>query len=348
MADLYRPQNVLKEPKGYEAVQVAIPCSQQRIGTLGRLGVKPESIRNADGSISEGNWYWWTSKECPGPNDDLADAARIDLGLEPCARDHVPGRTCVRKFYPERTLYPDGSFREQGWSWNAQAGNRDEMGFTQNWNIYFTPEEAAIYATLRDDNYLKSLDVQTALAIYYGVLNWRCVGKLNAILEPSPVSPQSLAGRHDSGSQFWLEFWERSIRDRIWMVRSDLRQVRLPDGKLVTGLRPPNEISRPPSCVTEAGQIAGYVAGALALYAGAPGWLTTVMSLPNTLLGFRDMLRQLNLASKIQESLLGEPSPAEKELLDKSSQTKSPTGFAGGASGFPWWLVAGAALLLSS
>lgn len=348
MADFYRPQNILKESKGYEAVQVAVPCSQQRVGTLSRLGMKPDSVKNADGSISEGYWYWWTSSQCPGPNDDLADAARIDLGLEPCPRDHIPGKTCIKKWYPERTLYPDGSFREQGWSWNSQAGNRDDMGFTENWNIYFTPEEAALYATLRDDAYLKTLDLQSAIAIYYGVLNWKCIGKLNAVLEPSPISPQSLAGRYDSGSQFWLEFWERSIRNRLWMARPDLRQVRLPDGKLVTGLQPPDEISRPPSCTTEAGQIVGYVAGALMAYAGVPTLIQAAISLPQTVVGFRNMLRQLDAASKVEKALLGEPSPAEKELLDKSSQTKSPTGVTGGAGAFPWWLVAGAALLLSS
>lgn len=341
------PTKILKEFTGFDDIRVAVPCSQQRVGTLSRLGVKPDSISNADGSISEGYWYWWTSRECPGPYDDMADAARIDMDLEPCPRDHIPGKTCVRKFYPERTVYPDGSFREQSWSWNPQAGKRDEMGLTENWNIYFTPEEAAIYATLRDDNYLKTLDLQAAIAIYYGVLNWKCVGKLNAVLEPSPISPQSLAGRYDTGSQFWLEFWERSIRDRLWMARPDLRQVRLPDGRLVTGLQPPDQISKPPSCQTSAGKIVGYVAGALMAYAGVPTLLQAAISLPQSIIGFRDMLRQLSAASKIQEVLLGEPSAPEQVLIDKATQTKSPTGVAGGASGFPWWLVAGAALLLA-
>ena len=343
----------------YEDTVETLPCSSQGIGTLSRLGSEPASVQNADGSVSEGVWHWWTSDSCPDPQAVKAreqmQAGRVARGLDPlpdCPTPDVPGKTCQRKFYPERTLYPDGSFREQSWSWQAGASGRDQFGMVQNWDVQFTPEEARIYASLQSEDYLRSLDARAVLAVYYSLLNWKCIGKVGAVLEPSPVSPQSLAKRYDSGSQFWLEFWERGLRDRIWMVRPDLRQVRLPDGRLETGLQPPADISRPPSCTTQTGQILSYVVGALTLYASVPTWITTVMSLPDTLLSFRDMLKTMGRASEIQRALLGTPSPVEQALDARASgQTKSPTEAAGavsGASGVPWWLLAaGAAALLS-
>lgn len=346
----------------YEDYEKVLPCSSVGVGTLSRLGSEPASVQNADGGVSEGVWHWWTSDSCPDrlatAQRALAQASRIDRGLDPlpdCPMPDVPGKTCIRKFYPERTLYPDGSFREQSWSFQPSASGKDSYGMVQNWEIYFTPEEAKIYAALQSDDYLKSLDARAVLAIYYSLLNWKCVGKINAVLEPSPVSPQSLSRRYDTGSQFWLEFWERGLRERIWMVRSDLRQVRLPDGRLETGLQPPADISRPPACTSSAGQIVGYVAAALTLYAGMPAWVDIAAQLPQTVIGFRDMLRAMGRAAEIQTALLGTPSPVEKALeAQASGQTKSPTGVAGGASvisgseGIPLWLIAaGAAVLLS-
>lgn len=349
------PVTVLKEPKGLEDISTQIPCSAQGIGSLYRLGSEAASVQNPDGSVSEGVWHWWTSEACPDRQQVIAreqmQAGRVARGLDPmpdCPIPNVPGKTCVRRFYPERTLYPDGSFREQSWAWEPAAPNKDQFNLIESWNVYFTPEEARVYASLQNDDYLRSLDGRAVLAVYYSLLNWKCIGKVGAVLEPSPVSPQSLAGMRDFGSQSWLEFWERSLRDRIWMVRSDLRQVRLPDGRLETGLQPPAEISRPPSCVTQTGQIISYVAGALTLYAGVPSWISAAMSLPDTLLGFRDMLRAAGRAAEIQTALLGVPSPVEQALIAQASgETKSPTGVAGGASGFPVWLLAaGAAALL--
>jgi hypothetical protein len=221
------------------------------------------------------------------------------------------------------------------------------------WDIQFNPEEAKIYAALRSDEYLKMLDARVVLAIYYSLLQWKCVGKINAVLSPSPVSPQSLTGRYDSGTQFWLEFWERGLRDRIWMVRPDLRQVRLPDGSLETGLRPPADISRPPACTSTTGQIIGYVAAAAMTLAGIPTALQVAMNLPTTVLGRRDMISKLSMASQIQNALMGVPSPVEEKLIAQATgETKSPTGTAGvavgGASGVPWLLLAGAAVALLS
>lgn len=346
----------------YEDVQKVVPCSSAGIGTLSRLGSQEAQERNPDGSVSEGLWHWWTSDSCPDSKQqqafDLMNQGRSDKGLEPiapCPMPDVPGKTCRKKFHPQRTLYPDGSFREQNWSWQPSASNRNEFGMVENWNVYFTPEEAQVYASLSNDDYLKGLDLQTTLAIYYSLLNWKCVGKTAAVLDPSPVSPQSLAGRYDTGSQFWLEFWERSLRDRIWMVREDLRQVRLPDGRSVTGLRPPADISRPPSCVSQTGQILSYVVGALTLYAGVPTWISTVMSLPDTVLGLRSMLKAAGRASEIQKALVGTPSPVEKDLMDRASneptqvggrvQETGPAGVpAGPAKGLPLLLLAGIAL----
>ena len=353
------PVSILKEPRGLEDISIGVPCSVAGIGTLSRLGTEPASVRNPDGSVSEGNWHWWTSDSCPDRQTviarDAMQTGRVARGLDPlpdCPMPNVPGKTCQRKFYPERTLYPDGSFIEQSWTWDVAAPNRDSFNLVENWNVYFSPDEAKIYAALQSDEYIKMLDPKAVLAIYYSLLNWKCIGKVGAVLEPSPVSPQSLARRYDSGSQFWLEFWEKGLRERIWMVRPDLRQVRLPDGTLETGLRPPADISRPPSCVTQTGQIVGYVAAALTFYAGMPSWISLAMSLPDTVLGIRDLISKLSMASQIQNALMGVPSPVEQKLIAQASgETKSPTGAAGavgGASGFPLWLLAaGAAVLLS-
>jgi hypothetical protein len=346
------PTTILKEPRGYEGVQVAAACSSLGVGTLSRLGTAAASVQNPDGSVSEGNWHWWTSDQCPAPGDDLADAQRISMELEPCPRPHVPGTTCIRRWYPERTLYPDGSFREQSWEFRPSAPDRDVMGLRMRWDIYFNPEEARIYAALQNDEYLKALDARAVIGIYYSLLQWKCTGKIDAKLNPSPVSPQGLAGRYNDESQVWLEFWERGLRDRIWMVRSDLRQVRLPDGRLETGLRPPADISRPPACTSTAGQVIGYVAAAVLTLAGMPPALEIAMNLPNTVLGLRDLISKLSMASQIQNALMGVPSPVEQKLIAQASgETKSPTGAVGavgGASGIPLWLLAaGAAVLLS-
>ena len=335
--------------KLFEDTLEVLPCSSAGVGTLSRLGTEAGSVQNADGSVSEGLWHWWTSDQCPAPGTDQADARRIELGLEPCPRPHIPGTTCIRRWYPERTLYPDGSYREQSWDWQPSASDKDSMGFRMRWDIQFTPEEAKIYAALRSDEYLKMLDARAVLAIYYSLLQWKCVGKINAVLSPSPVSPQDLAGRYDSGTQFWLEFWERGLRDRIWMVRQDLRQVRLPDGSLETGLRPPADISRPPACTSTTGQIIGYVAAAAMTLAGIPAALQVAMSLPTTVLGLRDLISKLSMASQIQNALLGTPSPVEQALIAQASgETKSPTAVSSGAGGVPWWLLAGAAALALS
>ena len=343
----------------YEDVQKPAPCSSAGVGTLSRLGTEPVSIRNPDGSVSEGNWHWWTSDSCPDRQTviarDAMQAGRVARGLDPlpdCPMPDVPGKTCQRKFYPDRTLYADGSFVEQNWQFEPAASGKDEYGMVQNWNVYFTPDEAKIYAALQNEEYIKTLDSTAVIAIYYSLLQWQCTGKINAMLQPSAVSPQSLANRYDSGSQFWLEFWERGLRDRIWMVRTDLRQVRLPDGRLETGLRPPSEISRPPNCTSTAGQIVGYVAAAIQTLTGMPPALSFALNLPSTLLGLRDLISKLSMASQIQTALMGVPSPVEQALIVKATgETKIPTGTAvavGGAGGFPLWLIAaGAAVLLS-
>lgn len=345
----------------YEDVQKPAPCSSAGVGTLSRLGTEPVSLRNPDGSVSEGVWHWWTSDSCPDRQTviarDAMQAGRVARGLDPlpdCPMPDVPGKTCQRKFYPERTLYADGSFVEQSWQFEPAASGKDEYGLVENWNVYFTPEEAKIYAALQNEEYIKTLDSTAVIAIYYSLLQWQCVGKINAVLQPSAVSPQSLAKRYDSGSQFWLEFWERGLRDRIWMVRKDLRQVRLPDGRLETGLRPPSEISNPPSCTSTAGQIVGYVAAAIQAFTGMPPALSFALNLPSTLLGLRGLISKLSMASQIQTALMGVPSPVEQALIVKATgETKSPTGTAGaavgGAGGFPLWLIAaGAAAVLLS
>ena len=343
----------------YEDVQKVVPCSSAGIGSLSRLGSQAATVTNPDGSISEGIWHWWTSDSCPDSKQqqafDLMNQGRSDKGLDtlsPCPMPDIPGKTCKRKFYATKTVFSDQSYLESNWTWVGANGG-DALGLKENWSIYFTPEEGGIYATLQSDDYLKALDARTVIAIYYSVLNYKCVGKINAVLDPSPVSPQSLVGKYDSGSQFWLEFWERSLRDRIWMVRQDLRQVQLPDGRLETGLRPPSEISLPPNCTSTAGQVVGYVAAALQVLSGMPPALSFALNLPNTILSLREMITKMSMAAKIQSALTGEPSPVEKVLMEKASgETKSPTEVIDGApatvtpasgGGIPWLLIAGAA-----
>jgi hypothetical protein len=254
---------------------------------------------------------------------------RSDKGLDPipaCPMPDVAGKTCKRRFYPSKTVFPDQSYLESNWTWVGVNGG-DDLGMKENWRVYFTPEEAGIYAMLQSDEYLKALDSRTLLAIYYSLLNYKCVGKINAVLDPSPVSPQSLAGKYDTGSQFWLEYWERGLRNRIYDIRTDLRKVVLPDGRVETGLLPPADISRPPACTSSTGQIITYVAAALTAYAGMPGWVDLAMQLPKGLLAFRSMLSGSKLAAQIQTALMGVPTPVEKVLMEKASgETKSPTG----------------------
>jgi hypothetical protein len=105
--------------------------------------------------------------------------------------------------------------------------------------------------------------------------------------------------------------------------------------------------------VTQTGQIVGYIAGALTFYAGMPSWISLVMNLPDTVLGIRDLIGKLSMASQIQNALRGVPSPVEEKIIAQATgETKSPTGTAGvavgGASGVPWLLLAGAAVALLS
>jgi hypothetical protein len=349
--------------RAYEDVQKVIPCSSAGIGTLSRLGSEAATVTGPDGSISEGVWHWWTSDACPDPKltaaFDLMNQGRSDKGLDPipaCPMPDVPGKTCKPRFYPSKTVFPDQSYQESNWTWVGANGG-DDYGMKENWRVYFTPEEAQLYATLQSDDYLRAFDARTIIAIYYSLLNYKCVGKINAVLDPSPVSPQSLAGKYDTGSQFWLESWERGLRDRIWMVRQDLRQVQLPDGRLETGLRPPADISRPPACTSTTGQIIGYVAAAAMALAGMPPALEFALNLPSTALGLKDMIGKMTYAAKVQAALMGQPSPVEKVLMEKASgETKSPTesgSTSGGAvsssgGGLPWLLIAGAAAALLS
>lgn len=352
--------------RAYEDVQKVVPCTSAGIGTLSRLGTQAATVTADDGSLAEGYWHWWTSDSCPDANTqaaiDLVNQGRSDKGLDPipaCPMPDVPGKTCKRRFYPNKVIHPDGSYTESNWTWvGAQGG--DDLGMRENWRIEFTPEEANLYAILQSDDYIKAMDARSILAIYYSVLQWKCVGKISAVLDPSPVSPQSLKGKYDTGSQFWLESWEKGLRNRIWNLRKDLRQVKLPDGRMETGLKEPIELSRAPNCTSTAGQIALLTAAALTAYAGMPTWVEAVMQLPDGLLAFRSMLKGSKLAAEVETALLGEPSPVEKTLMDKASgETKPPAsqdtaGPAGttpapaAGGGIGWLILAGAAAALLS
>lgn len=313
----------------YEDVQKVVPCSSAGIGTLSRLGSQTETINYQDGSISEGVWHWWISDSCPDfklqEAFDLMNLGRSDKGLdtiEPCPKPDVSGKTCKRRFYPYKTLYKDGSFLESNWSWVGANGG-DDLGLVENWHVYFTPEEASVYAFLQDDNNLKNLDAGTIIGIYYSLLQRKCIGKINSVLSSSAASPQSLEGKYDTGSQFWLEYWEQGLRDRIWKIRQDLRQVKLADGRLETGLRPPSELDVPLNCQSTAGQMIVLIANAITFLAGVPPALQFAFDLPYTLISFRDIYNKLTLSSKVQFTLANIASPVAKEFANLSSGLSS-------------------------
>lgn len=313
----------------YEDVQKVVPCSSAGIGTLSRLGSQTETINYQDGSISEGVWHWWVSDSCPDfklqEAFDLMNLGRSDKGLdtiEPCPKPDVSGKTCKRRFYPYKTLYKDGSFLESHWSWVGANGG-DDLGLVENWHVYFTPEEASIYALLQDDNNLRDLDARTIIGIYYSLLQRKCIGKINSVLSPSAVSPQSLEGKYDTGSQFWLEYWEQGLRDRIWKIRQDLRQVKLSDGRLETGLRPPSELDIPLNCKSTAGQMIVLVANAITFLAGVPPALQFAFDLPTTIISLRDLINKFTLSSKVQFTLANVSSPVAKEFANLSSGSSS-------------------------
>jgi hypothetical protein len=221
----------------------------------------------------------------------------------------------------------------------------------QRWDIYSTPDEAKLYAALQDDNYLKSLDPKAALAIYYSLLNWKCVGKIDPKLDPGPVSPQSLAGRYSDESQVWLEFWESNLRDRLWMVRSDLRQIRLPDGRLETGLRPPTDLAAMrPACTSTAGKWAVITARR-----PSPRWQRSLFRcnwqwrFQTPCWGCATSFGVSDYPVRFKTRSWASLAPWTRHWKRKAlGQTKSPTGVVGGAGGFPWWLVAGAAAIALS
>lgn len=287
-----------------EDVREVVPCTSMGIGTLTRLGSREATVRNTDGSQSVGVWHWWTGASCPDPRTEAAQA--LARG-EACPIEDVPGRTCIPRFYPTRTVWPDGRLREESWTWTGAQGG-DDMGIVRNWSVDFTAEEAALYTSLSDDGWIRALNGNVAVAIYYSLLQYRCVDG-TARLEPSPVSPQSLRGRYDTGSQFWLEYWEQGLRDRIWNLRPDLRRMRLPDGTLGDGLKDPRSLADEtrPNCTSQATQLIGLVVGAALTLVGAPVWVSMLLSVPDTVQGFRTMIRNGNLMARVRENLVDAP-----------------------------------------
>lgn len=287
-----------------EDVREVVPCTSLDIGTLARLGTREAVVDNTDGSRSEGLWHWWTGASCPDPR---VQAAQELARGEVCPLQDVPGKTCIPRFYPTRTIWPDGRMREEAWTWVGVQGG-DDMGLSRNWSVDFTAEEAALYTSLSDDGWIRSLNGNVAVAIYYSLLQYRCVDG-TARLDPSPVSPQSLRGRYDTGSQFWLANWEQGLRDRIWNLRPDLRRMRLPDGTLGEGLRDPVTLANEtrPNCASQASQVIGLVVGAALTLVGAPVWVSMLLSVPDTVQGFRTMLRNGSLMSRIREDVAQAP-----------------------------------------
>lgn len=345
----------------YEDYEKVVPCSQLIPGSgspssLSRLAGRRETVRNPDGSVSTGTWRWWYSDSCRDPELDRlrekASMARMMAGGEPlpkCPEPDIPGVTCRPIFYPETTDYPDGSHREQAWSWNPASGEgrAERHHQVELWNVHFTPDEWTIYQLLSDDAFLRKLDPGMAVAIYYSVLQWRCTGEIAPRLDPSPISPQSLKGKFDdSGVQHWLEFWERGVRDRLWQIRTDLRTITLPDGTAAVGLRDPKAVEVRPSCTSSTGKIIMTVFSAVTSIAGLalswPSWVSLLWQVPISLDEFR---QQLKLGSFIRKaggsiSAAQQGSPTGPQAPPTTQETQrpapaDPTGLQARAEGLP-------------
>jgi hypothetical protein len=328
----------------YEEYEEVVPCSQL---ALSSLAGRRETVKNADGSVTEGVWRWWISDRCRSPElDRLREQANMVRALEgkeallKCPMPDIPGVTCHPKFYPELTLYADGGARLQSWVWSpySDKGRSDLHRQAEVGNIYFTPDEWIVYQLLSDDNFLRSLEPGMAVAIYYSVLQWRCAGGMAPVLEPSVVSPQSLAGKHDTGSQYWLEFYERSLRERLWKIRTDLRSIRLPDGQVVPGLRDPKEVEVRPHCTSSTGKIIMGVFSAITAVAGLalswPSWISLLYQLP---LGVADFVQQIKAGKltrraveAVEASQTGKPSGPP---VTAPQPPADPTGLTGRANG---------------
>lgn len=302
----------------YEEYERPVSCDQSRprsggSASLFNLAGERETRTNPDGSISEGVVRWWVSDSCRSPALDAlreaANMARVNEGGEllpatQCPAPDIAGVTCLPKFYPEKTWYRDGSYREQYWVWSPHSDvGKVELHYqVETWNVYFTPDEWTAYQLLQDDNFLRALDPGMATAVYYSLLQWRCAGGITPILDPSVVSPQSLAGKHDTGHQYWLEYWERSLRERLWKIRTDLRSIRLPDGQVVPGLRDPKTVEVRPHCTSSTGKIIMTVFSAVTAIAGLamswPSWITLLYDLPRTVADFLGQLKAGKLTAK--------------------------------------------------
>lgn len=293
---------------GYEETEQAIVV---RPGTIAALRGEGYTRTNPDGSVENGTRYWY-------------------LGQESAARE-----------YPRSVLYPDGSFRMLEWAWQpySDKGKLSPQGMANLWSIRFTPDEWTVYQLLSDDNFLRSLEPGMAVAIYYSVLQWKCTGEITARLDPSPISPQSLKGMFkDAGIQHWLEFWERGVRDRLWKIRTDLRQITLPDGRVVPGLRDPKEVEIRPHCTSSTGQIIMTAVSAVTAVAGLalswPSWISLLYQLP---LGVADFVQQIKAGKltrraveAVEASQTGAPSGPP---VTPPQPPADPTGLTGRANG---------------
>lgn len=339
---------------GYEEYEdtSCTPRDGSRLG-LSRLASERAVVNGTDGSASEGRWVWWTSSSCRSANIDAlreqAASVRVQQGMDlppSCPDPDVPGVTCQRKFYPETTEYPDGGVRLQHWVFSplSDVGRAELHHQVEAWNVLFTQDEWVLYRLLSDDGFLRQLSPEVAVAIYYSVLQWKCTGEITPRLDPSPVSPQSLQGRHDTGSQYWLEYWERDLRNRLWKIRTDLRTITLPDGSKVAGLRDPKEVEVRPSCTSSTGQLImttfSIVTGIAGLAMSWPAWITLLWDIPLQLDQFRQQLKIGSFMRKAQEGVgaaqAGTPTgPQAPPTANEKPAPTDPTGLAERAAGVP-------------
>jgi len=232
-------------------------------------------VTNPDGTTTEGTSYYWEGLNYP------------------------------EKFFPKWLVKPNGNVTIFNWVYTPYTDKGKAAGMAgyfmvSTWTIEFTKDEWFVYRQLESDDWIKKADDSLLVAVYYSLLNWKCVGRITPVLEPSPISPQSLKGNYNVGEQYWLEYFERNLRERIWKLRPDLREFTLINGTKQPGIKDPKSVETIPRCTSTAGTIVMSVAGAITAFAGLPAWFSIAMELPKTITQFTQAIK----AGKLQQSAM--------------------------------------------
>ena len=283
-----------------------------------------------------GQWRWLVR-----PYARNAPLSEIDV--------EVPGS---RRWFPTLVERPNGVVTQLFWEQNAPWDDQ-RYGFRSN-DVEWSADEWDTIQTLSDDNVIRAMDWTLALTLYYSLLQWtcRCGGGRQATVQPSVISPASLAGRCDTWATYFVEQNEQRLRDRIYRLRPDLRSVKLPDGRVVQGLIDPNDrVFRAPPCTSTFAVVSqAFMASVLAF---APTSLLfevvqKLVRLPSDLSEMREAVRRGSLMSQVAEFAQIGPGEAPPPLQDRAggvlTTSPSPTPPAGAI--LPLLIALGAAAML--